>query len=160
MRLQGKKALVTGATSGIGAAIAQAFAREGAQVVITGRHAQRAQTVADTIHANAGSAHIVIADLTSDADLDRLIAQTYEAVGWLDILVNNAGIFPNMDTEKIDRALFDAVVATNLRARFFGPPHLHPAWPSAAREKSLISRPFWLTKAYQEALSTGQRKPH
>ncbi len=119
MRLQGKKALVTGATSGIGAAIAQAFAREGAQVVITGRHAQRAQTVAETIRANGGSAHIVVADLTSDEDLDRLIAQTHEAVGWLDILVNNAGIFPIIDTAKIDRAIFDAVVATNLRAPFY-----------------------------------------
>ena len=56
MRLAGKTALVTGATSGIGAAIARAFAHEGAQVVITGRNTQRGQQVADTIHADGGRA--------------------------------------------------------------------------------------------------------
>ena len=102
MRLQGKTALVTGATSGIGAAIAQAFAREGAQVVITGRNAERGQAVARRIREAGGTAHFVAADLTSRKDIDRLVSETRQAVGHLDILVNNAGIFPMAETAQID----------------------------------------------------------
>jgi NAD(P)-dependent dehydrogenase (short-subunit alcohol dehydrogenase family) len=94
MRLEHKTALVTGATSGIGEAIAHAFAREGAQVVITGRNAQRGHAVVDAIRAAGGSAHFVMADLTSQEDIQNLISQTQTAVGLIDILVNNAAIFP------------------------------------------------------------------
>jgi NAD(P)-dependent dehydrogenase (short-subunit alcohol dehydrogenase family) len=119
MRLQGKTALVTGATSGIGAAIAQAFAREGAQVVMTGRNAQRGQAVALTIREAGGSAHFVVADLTARKDIDHLVTETHRAVGHLDILVNNAGIFPLAETAQIDEATFDAVIATNVKAPFY-----------------------------------------
>ncbi len=119
MRLQGKTALVTGATSGIGEAIAHAFAREGAQVVIVGRNVQRGQAVAQTIQKAGGEAHVVIADLAKDQDIDRLVAQTHQAVGPLDILVNNAGIFPMAATAQIERPTFDAIIATNLKAPFY-----------------------------------------
>jgi NAD(P)-dependent dehydrogenase (short-subunit alcohol dehydrogenase family) len=119
MRLQGKTALVTGATSGIGAAIAQAFAREGAQVVMTGRSAQRGQAVALTIREAGGSAHFFVADLTARKDIDHLITETHRAVGLIDILVNNAGIFPMAETAQIDEATFDAVIATNVKAPFY-----------------------------------------
>jgi NAD(P)-dependent dehydrogenase (short-subunit alcohol dehydrogenase family) len=119
MRLQGKTALVTGATSGIGEAIALAFAREGAQVVITGRNASRGQVVVEKIREDGGSAHLVVADLTSRKGVDHLIAETYKAVGHIDILVNNAGIFPMADTALIDEATFDEVFATNVKAPFY-----------------------------------------
>jgi NAD(P)-dependent dehydrogenase (short-subunit alcohol dehydrogenase family) len=118
MRLQGKTALVTGATSGIGAAIAQAFAQEGARVVLTGRSVERGQVIVQTIHQTGGEAHVVVADLTRDQDIAHLVAQTYQLVGPLDILVNNAGIFPMAETAQIDGATFDAVIATNLKAPF------------------------------------------
>ena len=119
MRLQEKTALVTGATSGIGAAIAQAFAREGARVVIAGRNVQRGQAVAQTIRQAGGEAHVVVADLTSNQGIAHLVAQTQQAVGPLDILVNNAGIFPMAETAQIDEATFDAVIATNFKAPFY-----------------------------------------
>ncbi len=119
MRLQGKTALATGSTSGIGEAIAHAFAREGARVVITGRDVERGQAVARTISAAGGTAFFVAADLTSRKEIDRLVSETLKAVGHLDILVNNAGIFPMAGTARIDEATFDTVMATNLKAPFF-----------------------------------------
>ncbi len=119
MRLQGKTALVTGATSGIGTAIAQAFAREGAHVVVAGRDAQRAQEVVQTIREAGGSALFVMADLTSQQEIYNLVSETHKAVGHLDILVNNAGIFPMAETAQVDDATFDAVMATNVKAPFY-----------------------------------------
>src|SRR5438874_11488037 len=85
--LQGQKALVTGATSGIGRAVALQLAREGASVVVHGRDAARgAETVAE-ITVAGGQARFVAADLSDPADLQRLV----EDVGDVDILVNNAG---------------------------------------------------------------------
>ncbi|MCB9452333.1 MAG: glucose 1-dehydrogenase [Anaerolineaceae bacterium] len=119
MRLKGKTALVTGATSGIGTAIAVAFAQEGAQVVITGRNAQQGQAVVERIHAAAGSAQCIVADLSSRQGIDHLIHETSRAVQQVDILVNNAAIFPMAETPLVEEAVFDEVIATNLKAPFF-----------------------------------------
>jgi len=119
MRLAHKTALVTGATSGIGEAIAHVFAREGAEMVITGRNAQRGQAVVDAIRGAGGAAHFVRADLTARQDITDLVAQTHALVGLVDILINNAGIFPMGATADIDEATFDAAIATNLKAPFF-----------------------------------------
>lgn len=119
MRLQGKTALVTGATSGIGQAIAQAFAREGAQVVVTGRDKQRGKAVVEAIRAAGGSATFVVADLTSKTAVDRLAREATEAFGHIDILVNNAGVFPFGPTTETDETTFDAVVTTNMKGPFY-----------------------------------------
>lgn len=81
MRLQGKTALVTGATSGIGEAIAEAFAREGARVVVTGRDQRRGETVVNKIRAAGGQASLVVADLTSKAAANRLAKEATAAFG-------------------------------------------------------------------------------
>lgn len=119
MRLQGKTALVTGATAGIGQAIAHAFAREGARVVVTGRDEQRGKAVVETIRAAGGSATFVAADLTSKPAIDRLAREATEAVGPIDILVNNAGIYPFGPTTEIDEATFDAVIRMNVKGPFY-----------------------------------------
>src|SRR5437763_14771094 len=85
--LQGQKALVTGATSGLGRAIAFQLARDGAEVIVHGRDAARGAETIEAIIAGDGRARFVAADLSNPADLRRLI----EDVGSIDLLVNNAG---------------------------------------------------------------------
>jgi NAD(P)-dependent dehydrogenase (short-subunit alcohol dehydrogenase family) len=119
MRLQGKTALVTGATSGIGQVIAEAYAREGARVAIVGRNEQRGKQVVEAIQAAGGSATFFAADLSSKTDVDQLVQKVGKTFGLVDILVNNAGIYLLGPTAQVDEATFDAVIATNLKGPFF-----------------------------------------
>lgn len=96
MRLAGKKALVTGSTSGIGAGAARRFAEEGASVMVTGRSVERGQAVVDDIRSRGGQAELCIADLNHEAECDRLVAETISKLGGLDILVNNAAPVDNL----------------------------------------------------------------
>ncbi|MCV7281721.1 SDR family oxidoreductase [Mycolicibacterium flavescens] len=114
MTLSGKTALVTGATAGIGYAVAVQLAAAGAEVVVHGRNAERgAKTVQDVENAG-GSACFVAADL-SDADDVRRLA---DEAGEVDVLVNNAGIYPVIATFDATDADFDEQINTNLRAPF------------------------------------------
>lgn len=90
--LQGKRALVTGSTSGIGRAIAQVLARAGADVILHGRRSRaRAEETARQLAGYGKQPHIVMADLREEGERRRLIDEAWEAMGGLDILVNNAG---------------------------------------------------------------------
>ena len=89
--LEGKKALVTGSSKGIGEAIARKLAAEGAMVVVHGRDPALAMQVAEAIAANGGQAHAVVGDLTNDEDVERLIGDARTFFGAIDIVVNNAG---------------------------------------------------------------------
>src|SRR5258708_7764297 len=119
MCLQGKTALVTGSTSGIGQAIAEAFARAGASVVVSGRDEQRGKAVVETICTTGGSATFVCADLSSKTEVDRLAREATEAFGQIDILVNNAGISSLGPTAHIDEATFDALLNINVKAPYY-----------------------------------------
>lgn len=119
MRLQGKTALITGATSGIGEAIAEAFAWEGASVVVTGRDRQRGEAVVDTIRKAGGSAALVVADLTSKASADRLAKEAAKAFGPIDILVNNAATVAFGPTAQTGETTLDALLDTNVKAPFY-----------------------------------------
>ncbi|KKC41450.1 short-chain dehydrogenase [Devosia epidermidihirudinis] len=90
-RLKGKRAIVTGAGQGIGEAIARAFAREGAAVIVAEKNAVTGDKVAADIRANGGVAHSVPTDVTDKAAVEQLHAKTIELLGGIDILVNNAG---------------------------------------------------------------------
>ncbi len=90
MRMAGERALVTGSTAGIGRAIAVAFAREGAQVVVTGRDHRRGREVAREIASGGGRAEFVAADLHEEDACDALVAAAADAIGGLTVLVNNA----------------------------------------------------------------------
>src|ERR1700726_4470355 len=119
-RLKDRTALVTGATSGIGRAIASSFAAEGAHVAITGRDASRGDAVAAEIRESGGLADFLAADLAGSTAVRRLAREALEVLGGrVDVLVNNAGIFPSISTTTLDEAAFDSVIAVNVRAPFF-----------------------------------------
>jgi NAD(P)-dependent dehydrogenase (short-subunit alcohol dehydrogenase family) len=113
--LEGLSALVTGATSGIGRAAAQALARHGAEVIVHGRDLGRGGAVVDAIAADGGKARLAAADLSDPAQLDELAEQA----GAVDILVNNAGISWFGPTEDLEVATFDRLLRANVRAPYF-----------------------------------------
>src|SRR5215469_14802536 len=134
MCLQGKTALVTGGTSGIGQAIAEAFAREGARVVVSGRNVQRGQAVVDAIRTRGGQATFIAADQASVQGVRRLAKEATTVLGPIDILVNNAGIFPFAPTAQVDEATFDATFATNVKGPFYLTAALAPHMAERGRE--------------------------
>jgi NAD(P)-dependent dehydrogenase (short-subunit alcohol dehydrogenase family) len=113
--LHGLKALVTGATSGLGRAIAFQLARDGADVTVHGRDPARGAQTVEEIQLTGGLAHFVAADLNDAASVTRLAKE----VGDIDILVNNAGFAVWGPTETFEMASFDAMFAANVRAPFF-----------------------------------------
>src|SRR5712692_5571461 len=113
--LKGQRALVTGATSGIGRAVALQLGREGAEVVVHGRDAARGADTVEEITAAGGRASFVAADLGDAADVQRLASD----VGDVDILINNAGIALFGPTAEFDVSAFDKMFASNVRAPFF-----------------------------------------
>ena len=119
-RLEGRVAIVTGAGSGNGLAIARAFANEGAAVVIGEYSAQRGAAAAESIQAS-GEALFVETDVRRWAEVDHLVAETLARFGRLDIMVNNAGVLDGYATcLETSPELFDEVLAINLRGTFFG----------------------------------------
>jgi NAD(P)-dependent dehydrogenase (short-subunit alcohol dehydrogenase family) len=111
MNSNGKTVLVTGGTSGIGEAIARAYARDGANVIISGRSEERGEKIAREL---GGGARFIRADLGRLEDVERLASE----VNGVDVLVNNAGVFPFALTHEVDSEEFDATYALNVRAPF------------------------------------------
>ncbi len=125
-RLEGRSALVAGAARGIGAAVAERFAEEGAWVAI-------ADTLVDDGRATAGRLDgvFVEADVSDPAGAEQAVAAAVEAHGGLDILVQNAGIYPWTLIEKTSAEEWDRVMAVNLRGTFLAAkaalPHMRRA---------------------------------
>ncbi|MFH0983591.1 MAG: 3-oxoacyl-ACP reductase family protein [Planctomycetota bacterium] len=119
MTLEGKKAIVTGGSLGIGAAIARELARQGAHVAINyRRHDTEAKQVVADIEALGRKGLAIQADVASFTDAQRMVAQVVEAFGGLDILVNNAGINRDGVIWKMTEAQWDEVIATDLKGYF------------------------------------------
>jgi len=118
MKLQGKVAIVTGASRGIGWAIALGFADEGADLVVCARDGARLERLVDEIERRNRRALAVTADVTVEADVERLVERTVETFGRIDVLCNNAGVLHRGAIDELDPSQWDEVIAVNLRGPF------------------------------------------
>jgi len=127
-QLEGRVALITGASQGIGAATARLFAQAGAMVVLASRSDEELAHNVEEIKANGGEAMAVVTDVTQAASVETAIKRTVDTYGRLDIAVNNAGIGGgNTPLVEVTEELFDRVVATNLKGVFLGMKYEIPA---------------------------------
>jgi hypothetical protein len=112
--LDGRVALVTGASSGIGEATALALAEEGARLALAARRTDVLEALVDRIENEGGEALVVPTDVTDDADVEEMIETTHEAFGSLDILINNAGVMLLEPIERATAANFRQSIEVNL----------------------------------------------
>ena len=120
MKLEGKVALVTGSSQGIGQAIAVRLAQEGADIAIDYRsHPEGAEETKSKVEATGRQGHVIKADLGVVSDVRQMIAKAIDRFGRLDILVNNAGIEKNASFWDVTEADYDAVLNVNLKGVFF-----------------------------------------
>ena len=120
-RLQGKVAIVTGSTSGIGIGIARLYAAEGAQVIVCGRRAEKGQGVVDSIVAEGGKAAFHAMDITDPASIEKLVEDTAATYGHIDILVNNAANVALKDgrVDELTIEMWDAIFQSDMRGTFY-----------------------------------------
>ena len=127
MRLQGKVALVTGGASGMGAAEAKLFAKEGAAVVVADVLDAEGKKVVDDITGAKGRARYVHLDVTREAEWQGAVAAAVEAFGKLDVLVNNAGISGGIERDIMSTTAWDRLMDVNAKGVFLGMKHAIPA---------------------------------
>lgn len=118
MQLAGKAAIVTGAAQGIGAAVARAYAAEGARVAVVDLAADRAEAVAAELRATGADALGIGCDVARHADVDAMVAAAVQRFGQVDILVNNAGITRPAMLHRMTDAQWDAVLAVHVTGSF------------------------------------------
>lgn len=124
---QGKVAIITGASSGIGKALALGLAAEGARLALAARDAQRLDTVAADCRTRGGQAVAIPTDVTDEVQCQRLIHHTYDTYGWIDLLVNNAGIAVFGQLEDLpDLRLFRQVMEVNFYGTVYCSYHALP----------------------------------
>jgi NAD(P)-dependent dehydrogenase (short-subunit alcohol dehydrogenase family) len=118
MSFKGKTVIVTGATSGIGRAAAQAFADDGARVLVVGREPQALAEVEAALAATAGEAAACASDVTDESAPGQIVRAAVDRFGGIDVLVNAAGIIATGTLEHTPDALWDQMMAVNVRAPF------------------------------------------
>ena len=138
-RLAGKTALVTGASRGIGEAIARRFAREGARVALAARDEAACRRIAGDIEAAAGEALAVRCDVTDARSISEAVAAVVGKFGRIDVLVNNAGLGGTTPLDDPDDSRWDAILATNLTGVFRVTRAVAPHMPDGGRVINLSS---------------------
>ncbi|MBW1691023.1 MAG: SDR family oxidoreductase [Deltaproteobacteria bacterium] len=118
MSFKEKKVLVTGAGSGIGKAIAKAFAKNGAYLIINDLREDRANSTQQEIVKGGGKAVSIQSDVSSKEQVSRMVNQVIEEFGWIDVLVNNAGIFKPSEFFDLDEKGWDRTFAVNVKGMF------------------------------------------
>ena len=131
MRLAGKVALVTGGASGMGAAEAKLFAKEGAAVVVADVLDAEGKKVVDDITGAKGRARYVHLDVTREAEWQSAVAAAVEVFGKLDVLVNNAGISGGIERDIMSTTAWDRLMDVNAKGVFLGMKHAIPAMQRA-----------------------------
>jgi NAD(P)-dependent dehydrogenase (short-subunit alcohol dehydrogenase family) len=117
--LSGRVALITGASSGLGAQFARTLARSGAAVVLAGRRVERLKTLRSEIEGNGGDAHVVGLDVTDVTSIRSAVAHAETEVGPLDILINNSGVSTTQKLVDVSEEDYDYVMDTNTKGAFF-----------------------------------------
>lgn len=117
--LSGRVALVTGASSGLGAQFARSLAKAGAGVVLAGRRVERLKDLRTEIEAEGGSAHMVQMDVTDKDSIAAAVAHAETEFGTIDILVNNSGVSATSRIQDVSEQDYDFVMDTNVRGAFF-----------------------------------------
>lgn len=120
-RLQDKVAIITGGNSGVGAATALLFAKEGAKVVISARRQAQLDEVAAKIREAGGEVTTVVTDISKREDADNLIAKAVEAYGQVDVLINNAGVLEEglKPIDRVEDADMDRIIDTNTKGTMY-----------------------------------------
>ena len=117
--LSGRVALITGASSGLGAQFARTLARAGAAVVLASRRTDRLQDLRVEIEADGGDAHVVSMDVTQLGSIRSAVAHAETEVGPIDILINNSGVSTTQRVQDVKEEDFDFVFNTNVKGAFF-----------------------------------------
>lgn len=132
-RLTGKIAWISGATSGIGEAVAELFAQEGAQVALVGLNRAAGEKIAARIAQGGGKAIVFEGDMSREAEVAASVAATVKQFGRLDIVVNNAGIVEIGDLHTYGEEQWDRVMAVNVKSMFLAFKHAFPHLRAARR---------------------------
>jgi NAD(P)-dependent dehydrogenase (short-subunit alcohol dehydrogenase family) len=117
--LSGRVALVTGASSGLGAQFAKTLAKAGAAVVLASRRVDKLKDLCSEIEAEGGDAHAVQLDVTNTASIKAAVAHAETEVGSIDILVNNSGVSTTQRIQDVSEDDYDFVMGTNTKGAFF-----------------------------------------
>jgi NAD(P)-dependent dehydrogenase (short-subunit alcohol dehydrogenase family) len=119
MDLSGRVALVTGASSGLGAQFARTLSRAGAAVVLASRRVEKLKELRAQIEAEGGDAHVVALDVTSMDSIRAAVAHAETEMGAIDILINNSGVSTTQRLQDVAEADFDFIFDTNVKGAFF-----------------------------------------
>lgn len=157
-KLKDRVAIIVGSTSGIGKAIAEAFAAEGAKVVITGRRKEQGEAVAKKITDDGFEASFYQVDVNDPNQCKALIDDTYNKFNALDILVNNAGIAKAASMEELNLELWDATFNTNIRSYFVLTKAALPYLQESQNGNILFTTSMASIKAFDQQFSYGSTK--
>jgi len=153
MQLEKKRSIVTGGAGGIGRATALAFAAEGARVAVVDLNADGAAAVVDEIIATGGEAIAVTADVSNEADIERVVTATVAAFGGIDVVFNNAGLIRRATAIDTTVDEWDRVFGVNVRSIFLMCKHAVPVMAAGGGGSIVNTGSGWGLKGGANALS-------